>query len=370
MNFDISILVEKIIFGSGRIKELNNYITGNTTMIVSDPVLNKLGFVTEIEKNLSGKVIKFCEVEPNPSCETVDKAAKIARENEVDSVIGFGGGSAIDAAKAVACLVSNNGILLEYLDNEKKFKDRTVILIAVPTTSGTGSEVTNVGVYTDKVNNKKKPLVSDKYWVDYAIVDPELTLSLPKRATATTALDAFIHAIEAYWAKSTQPFSETLSLKAMKLILQNIEKAYYEPDNLEARENLSTASLLAGMSFSQTRTTILHAMSFPLTNIYGLEHGFACALALPELLRENYEYDKERFDDLIKYLNFSNVEEMASKLEEIYNNINAPMKLSEIGVKNEDINKIAEITLSAPISRLNPKEFDSAELIKLFKKIY
>ena len=349
---------------------MNNYISGETTLIVSDPVLNKLGFISEIKKNLSGKIIEFCEVEPNPSCETVDKATKIAREKGVDSVIGFGGGSAIDVAKAVACLTTNDGFLLQYLNKEREFKERNVTLIAVPTTSGTGSEVTNVGVYTDKINKRKKPLVSDNYWVDYAIIDPELTISLPKRATASTALDAFIHSIEAYWAKSTQPFSEALSLKAMKLILQNIEKAYYEPDNLEARENLSSASLLAGMSFSQTRTTILHAMSFPLTNIYGLEHGFACALALPELLKENYKYDKERFDNLFRYLNFSSVEEMASKLEEIYNNINAPLKLSEVGVKNEDINRIAEITLCSPINKLNPKEFNSGELIELLKKIY
>jgi len=373
MNFDISLPVKKIIFGPGRLKELKEIPENdekNNVLIVSDPVLKKLGFVSKLEKYINGEILEFCEVEPNPSCETIDRAAEIARKNDVKIVIGFGGGSSIDAAKAIACLTTNEGTMLEYLEKEKTFGKREVTLIAMPTTSGTGSEVTSVGVYTDKVNKNKKALMTSEYWVDYAIVDPQLTVSLPKRATAATSLDAFIHAIESYWSKNSQPFSEALSMKAMKLILSNIEKAYFEPNDLNAREELSLASMLAGMAFSQSRTTVLHAMSFPLTNIYGIEHGFACSLALPEVLRENYPYNKERFENLLKYLDFSNIEEFALKLEEIYRNIDAPLKLSEIGVKEEEIKNIAEITLDFSFYKFNPKEYDLNELIELLKKVY
>src|SRR6056297_606784 len=175
------------------------------------------------------EVYDFCEVEPNPSCATVNRGTRFAKKIGAKTVIGFGGGSAIDTAKAISCLLESNDSLQEYLFNGKQIEKRVAKLIAIPSTSGTGSEVTNVGVYTDKDKAQKKPLVSEYYWPDIAVLDPLMTVSMPSRVTATTSLDAFTHAIEAYWADSSQPMSKLLSMESMKLIIENIEKAVHSP---------------------------------------------------------------------------------------------------------------------------------------------
>ena len=370
MDFKFLVPVE-IHFGKDKIEQLNELIKGEKVLMVSDPTLKKIGIVDKIKDVLDDRfeIYDFCEVEPNPSCETVDRGAAIAREKDVDAIIGIGGGSSLDSAKAIACLKTSGGRLIEFLNNKKQFAERRPLLISIPTTSGTGSEVTNVGVYTDKENGRKKPLVTDHYWSDYAIIDPALTLTLPPRPTATTGLDAFTHAIEAYWADTTQPMSQLLSLEAMKLIVGNLERAILKQNDEEARENLMLASLMAGISFAQTRTTVLHALSFPLTNRYGLEHGFACAIAMPEVIRANYENSSDEMDRLLNYLSFEDVDSFADYMHEMMGNIDAPTKLSEIGIKEKDLDEIAEITLSAPIAELNPKKFNKEELKSLLKKI-
>jgi alcohol dehydrogenase len=370
MDFRFFVPVE-IQFGKGKIELLKDIVKTDSCLIVSDPVLKKIGIVDKIKAQLSSDctVNDFCEVEPNPSCETVDRGVELAREVKADYIIALGGGSAIDAAKAICCLSAAKGDFKDYLYGEKQFVSRETKLIAIPTTSGTGSEVTNVGVYTDKEKGIKKPFVTDLFWCDRAIVDPEMTISLPKRPTASTSLDAFTHAIEAYWADSTQPISKLLSLEAMKLIVENLELAINNPYNYEARENLLYASLIAGISFAQTRTTVLHALSFPLTSQYGLEHGFACAIALPEVMKDNYEFYRDEMDKLLKYLDFEDMEGFSAYFTDMMKNIDAPVRLREIGIKEENLDEITEITLNAPISRLNPKKYNKEELKALLNKI-
>ena len=362
----------EIFFGKNKINQLNTLDIKSPILIVSDPILKKIGLVDQIKQVFKKEksFYEFYEVEPNPSCSTVNKGTHDAKEKKIKTVIGVGGGSAIDTAKAISCLIDSNDSLQEYLFNGKKIVGRTTQLIAIPTTSGTGSEVTNVGVYTDHERGQKKPLVTDYFWPDQAILDPMITLSMPQRVTASTSLDAFTHAIEAYWADSSQPMSKLLSMEAMRLIIANLEKTYASPHDYEGREQLLYASLLAGISFAQTRTTILHALSFPLTNDYGLEHGFACALALPQIIKENYDSFKQNMDLLIRHLNFETVEQFSDRIQCIMGEVKAPTTLSEIGVKKEDLERIAQITLSAPISQLNPKKYHQEELLNLLNKIY
>src|SRR6056297_1756295 len=371
MDFRFFVPVE-IFFGKDKISELSELITSSPVLIVSDPTLKKIGLVDQIKEATGGQteMFEFCEVEPNPSCATVNKGTEYAKKIGAKTVIGFGGGSAIDSAKAISCLLDSDSRLQDYLFNGKQIEKRNTKLIAIPTTSGTGSEVTNVGVYTDKDKGQKKPLVSEFFWPDIALLDPLLTISMPARVTATTSLDAFTHAIEAYWADSSQPLSKLLSMESMKLIIENLETAFNHPKDYMAREKLLFASLLAGISFAQTRTTILHALSFPLTNNYNLEHGFACALALPQLIKINYGFLKEPMDTLVRYLGIDSVENLADRMKEIMENVNAPTTLREIGIKQNDLERLAETTLIAPISRLNPKKFKQEELVNLFNKIF
>jgi len=371
MNYRFFLPVE-IIFGKDKIKELSQQIKNTPVLIVSDPVLKEIGLVDRVKESvgLPGDVFDFCQVEPNPSCATVNKGTQYAKEINAKTIIGLGGGSSIDAAKAISCLVETNDTLQDHLFEGKTFEKRTSLLIAIPTTAGTGSEVTNVGVYTDQDREQKKPLVTEFFWPDHSFLDPTLTYSMPAKVTASTSLDAFTHAIEAYWADSSQPLSKLLSMEAMKLIIENLEEAVKKPQDYQVRENLLYASLLAGISFAQTRTTILHALSFPLTNEYGLEHGFACALALPELILENYVFFKEPMDALTKYLDLESVEHFSQKMLQIMKNVQAPTTLSELGIKKAEVEKLADTTLTAPIARLNPKKYSKNELIIFLNKIH
>ncbi len=371
MDFSFFMPVE-IIFGRNKLNEIGNLIQNKEVLIVSDQTFKNNGLVDLLKKTAGSQytIYNFCEVQPNPCCTIVNKGAEYAREIKARTIIGLGGGSVIDSAKAIACMLESKDELQEYLFNGKQIPQRRTQLIAIPTTSGTGSEVTNVGVYTDKKRGQKKPLVSKSFWPDIALVDPQVTLSMPSRVTASTSLDALTHALESYWADSSQPMSKLLSMESMKLILENIENAVNSPEDYKAREKLMYASLIAGISFSQTRTTVLHALSFPLTNDYGLAHGFACAIAMPQVILDNYDYFQTEMDILLKYLGLTSVQQFSEKIKSIMLNIKAPVELKSLGIRKDDIDLIAEKTLTAPIAMLNPKKYSKEELIKMLNKIY
>ncbi len=208
----------KILFDYGVSQKMASYIAGENVLIISDPFLYQNGVTQRIGESLIGKTVGyFSDIEPNPSCESVDAAAAAARALKADCVIGLGGGSSMDVAKIVACLTRDEGSIYDYYSGgTKTFSERKTMLICVPTTAGTGSEVTNVGVFTNKKAGIKMPLVTDRFWADYAVIDPELTYSLPPAVTASTGMDAFCHAIETYWNKESQPMCDMLAMGAMQ----------------------------------------------------------------------------------------------------------------------------------------------------------
>lgn len=339
-------------------------------MIVTDSGLKDIGMVDRFRKEVFPHLDPyiFAEVEPNPSCDTVDKAAAIARARNIEVIIGFGGGSAMDAAKGIACLIDTEGSIREFLNAQKVFSSRKCLLIAVPTTSGTGSEVTNVGVFSDPQNHIKKSMVSPFFWNDHAFVDPTLTFTLPRLQTASTGLDALIHALESYWATSSIPLSETIALEAMRLIFENLQIAYEEPANRAARVNMSLASVSAGVAFSQTRTTILHALSYPITNDFHLPHGFACSMLTVPILKANFSTIREKVERLLYYLKINTFDSLIQKIESLMVSLQAPRKLGQIGVQEAHLQGIAEKTLLSPLSRLNPVAFTQSQLVDLLRK--
>jgi alcohol dehydrogenase len=359
----------KVIFGEDKFFELKSFIENKKFLVISENFLEKIGITKYFSENFENNYYLFDDVKPNPPSDMVDKAADFARMNNIEIIIGLGGGSALDTAKAVACMLDKENSIVDYLNGDVSFSERKVKLIAIPTTSGTGSEVTNVGVYTDITISEKKPLVSQYFWPDIAIVDPKLTYSMPPRVTAVTGLDALTHAIESYWALGTQTISETLALETIKLIFEYLPKAFDNPNDQTAREKMSLASLMAGMAFSQTRTTAAHAISYPLTNIYNIEHGLACALTLPSLIKYTYEPIKEKMDKLVKYLEMNNIEDLSNKIETMMKNFNLSIKLKDYGIKEEEIEKIADISMKAAIINLLPKKIEKENLLKLLKSI-
>ncbi|MGC8903482.1 MAG: iron-containing alcohol dehydrogenase, partial [Fervidobacterium sp.] len=300
----------------------------------------------------------------NPSCDLINKIHEEYKYNEIELVIGLGGGSSLDIAKALSGLLPCGGRIEEYIEG-KKFTKRTK-LVLIPSTAGTGSEVTNVGVYT--VAGIKKPMTSDYFWADISVVDPELTYSMPPRITMYTGLDALTHAIESYWALSTQPYTEGLALRAAKMILESLEKSIEGEE--WARNEMMIASTIAGVAFSQTRTTAAHAISFPLTSFYNIEHGLACALTLPELLLFNYEKIKTKMDEMLFYLGMTHVQELSSKIISLINKSGCSTKLKDYGVRKEDLEKIAQEAMKASIIKLTPRDIEHEDVLKILNRVY
>ncbi len=361
----------QILFGRGLVKHLADYIPGEKVLIVSDPFLYKNGVAQAIGDGMTGKkVAYFSDIEPNPSCESVDAAAAVAREHSADCVVGIGGGSSMDVAKIVSCLVTNPGSIYDYYSGgTKKLCPRTTGLICIPTTAGTGSEVTNVGVFTNRSTHVKLPMVNNEFWPDIAAIDPDLTVTLPPAVTASTGMDAFCHAIEAYWNKESLPLCDMLAMGAMKLILKNVKKAYDNPQDMEARSAMSKASLIAGVAFSQTRTTGIHATSFPLTAEFGASHGIACSITLPAFMRISGELEQEKMQELASYLGYSCLEDFADGVEQLMGSMKMPLRLHELGVKEEDIPHIAEVALSAQIIQLTPAVMNMETVERLLRSI-
>lgn len=358
-----------ICYEIGMIEKISYYISGERVLIISDPFLYQNGVAQKIGSVLKGKKITyFSDVKPNPSFECVDLVAQMARDESVTCVIGLGGGSALDISKIVACLVNNDGSIDDYY-KDRSFVTRKAQLIVIPTTSGTGSEVTNVGVFTDHVRGLKRPMVNDQFWADYAILDPELTYSLPPFVTATTGMDAFCHAIEAYWNIDSQPISDILGTEALVLIMKNIKKAYDDPNNIEARGNMMLASMIAGIAFSQTRTTGIHAVSFPLTSEYGACHGVACSITLPAFIEVASEKAKDKMEVLSARLGAESIKDLSHKVYDLMMSMHMPVRLSELGVKADDIPHIAQVALSANIIQLTPATMNQETVETLLNSI-
>lgn len=361
----------KLCFSAGVSKQLGQYIKGKNVFIISDPFLYQNGAAKEIGNSLTGKTVAyFSAIAPNPSCESVDAAAQQARASKADCVIGLGGGSALDVAKMVSCLVTNEGSIYDYYaGGTRKLAHRKTTLICIPTTAGTGSEVTNVGVYTNQKAGIKMPMVNDEFWADYAVIDYELTYTLPAAVTASTGMDAFCHAIEAYWNKESVPICDMLALGAMKLVLDHIEAAYRNPQNQTARCQMMKASLIAGIAFSQTRTTGIHAVSFPLTAEFHASHGVACTVTLPAFIKISQEEQQEKMETLAAYLGYQSIDDLADGVEALIERIGMPTRLSALGVTEKDLRHITEVGLGAAIIQLTPAKMNEQTVYRLLKSI-
>ncbi|MGX8833420.1 iron-containing alcohol dehydrogenase [Amedibacillus sp. YH-ame6] len=360
----------KIHYGEHSLEHLKDEIQGNNIFILISRTLYKNGTAENIKKILCGKEVTFFyEIEPDPSTNCVNKAVERARNVKATTIVGIGGGSCIDVSKAVACLANKEGSIEDYISG-KVFEKRETKLILIPTTAGTGSEVTSVGVYTDSNKGVKKPLVNSQFYADVAIIDPVLTYTTPPKVTANTGMDAFAHALESYWNANSNPISDALAMNAMNLILNNIEKAYIEPDNKAARQNMMLASLLAGLAFTQTRTTGSHVLSYPISAMFHCTHGEACAVTLPAFIRISHELASNKMMKLEFQLNYQNEHEFAVAIEKLLDKINMPNKLSQLGVHKDDIEKIANDAMNYKNQLdLTPATMDVDSLKKLMYSI-
>ena len=351
--------------------------------LVSDKDLEKCGVVLKIEKVLKENNIPYeldLEVKPNPTIENVHYGLELFKKSNADFIIAVGGGSVIDTAKAIAVIANNpeneDVVSLEGVD---KSKNQAIPIIAVPTTAGTGSETKMDYVITNTKEKRKMACMDSKVVPIAAILDTEIMSSLPLKLTAATAMDALTHAIESYLSKGAFSFSEMLSLKAVSLISENFLKVLKNPNDYEVRKQLAIAQYIAGMSFTNVGLGIVHSMAHPLSAFYDIPHGVANALILPYVLEFNADVCKEKIIELSyafdkDFDSKGDWQKAAKHCCEIISSFNKaaglPEVLSEIGVKEEDYDALAQSAFTDAATADNPKEVNVETFKNLYKSMY
>ncbi len=363
---------EKIYFEAGSIAYLEKMPDISRAFIVTDPSMIELGYVDKILYHLRKRKVPvhseiFSDVEPDPSFETIQNGVKMMRSFKPDVIIALGGGSPIDAAKGMWLFYENpdadvEGLKLKFMDIRKrtyKFPKlgRLSKMVAIPTTSGTGSEVTSFAVITDKEKNKKYPLADYELTPDVAIIDPDLVMSLPKKITADTGMDVLTHAIEAYVSNMASDYTDGLAEKAVELVFKNIRTAYNDGSNKVAREKMHNASCIAGMAFTNAFLGVCHSMAHKIGAEFHMAHGRINAILLPYVIRYNAQMPT-------KFVSFPKYEYFIAdqKYADLSRRMNFPAYTNEEGVKSlvEEIRKLnhdLEIPASFQEAGLDEKEF-------------
>lgn len=362
----------KIRFGWGRFQEIRQVVDElkgkKIFLVTSRHFAKKYGVLDKLSDFLKGlTLVVFAEVEENPSIETVDRGAAQCMGSQCDLVMGLGGGSALDAGKAIAMLQRNPGSIREYLDQEKVCQVKGLPFIAIPTTSGTGSEVTPFTVITHPMKKAKPAIAPPENFPDVALVDPELTLSMPFEVAASTGLDALCQAVEGFWSTQGNPLTRSLAFQAIKLAMENLESACFKKDK-KSVTNMALASHLTGIEMSNIGNTSIHPLSYPITIDYGVSHGFACAIFLPEVIRFNASAIKDRFKDLLTLLNLKSVETFADKVDFLMEKLKAPRRLSKLGVKAEEIPGITKRGVGRSTA-WNPRPMTEEDIVQICKTI-
>lgn len=366
----------KLVFGSGKRNDLAKYIDeigGSRGVLVCGNSFCKNGVADEFLRLGGGKIVEiFSDIRPNPTTDNVNDCVRLMREVDADFAVALGGGSPMDCCKAACAIARGDDNIEPYHSLGKPISAKEAIpMIAVTTTSGTASEVTNISVLTDVNQNLKQPMNDPAMYPKIAVIDPELTLTVPPQVTASTGLDVLSHAIESYWSTLNQPICSACSIYAARLVFEWLEKAYTEPENLTAREKMAEASIVAGVAFSHPRTTGSHACSFPLTNIYGIPHGEACAFTLDYFVKFNAKHaDSDgRLDSFAKDCGFDSAYEMADEISAMKKRMKMRSRLSEIGCTSDE--QIAELTKKSMsmLMKRNTIELSESDICEMYNKL-
>ena len=372
--------------GSGAIKELGNIMNNmgyKNPLIITDSMMIELGYISRLEEILKSKNIIadiFKDTIPEPTVKSIQDGVNKVKEGNYDSIIALGGGSPIDSAKAISILGKFGGNMKEY--RFPRIVDELGIpVIAIPTTAGTGSEVTKFTIISDETTDEKMLCVGKGFMPSVAIIDYELTLSLPQRSTADTGIDALTHAMEAYVSKKANKFSDAQALQAMNLIAPNLRKVFHDGSNREAREKMMLGATLAGVAFSNASVALVHGMSRPIGAFYHVPHGLSNAMLLPSVTEFSIPAATERYADCARAMEVAlkdDSDEDANKkllieLEDINKELNVPTP-KEFGINEKDfmsnLEIMAEQALASGSPGNNPRVPDNKEIINIYKLLW
>jgi alcohol dehydrogenase len=371
----------QIHFGQGIINSLSTVINdlgGSKPLVVMDPGLVKAGRDSAVTGPLSEAGVDFVlydNVDPEPGLKLADQGAKTAKENNCDCVIGVGGGSAMDVAKAISILLTNGGKAVDYIGLGKITKPG-VPKIMVPTSAGTGAEVTFTAVFINEETGSKAGMNGDPLYPEAAILDPALTMSLPPHVTAATGIDALTHALEAYTSVQAHQISEMYSLEAIDLIVNNIRDSYADGRNMEARSNMLLASLLGGKALATAGVGLVHAMAYPLGGMFGISHGLANAVLLPYVTEYNLIGNLKKHAMLAELFGVDTgkltlrdaAAELVEELHLLNSDLNIPATLKDLDIPAGKIPEMAEIalTVARPVEN-NPRQPDKDDVMALYE---
>jgi alcohol dehydrogenase class IV len=376
--------VKKIVFGNGSFAGLAEHLAElkvSRPLVVLDGNLAGTGFGERLSGLLDKAKISFVlydKAVPEPPIELADEGAKLAIRKKCDGVVGIGGGSAMDLAKAIAVLAANKGKAEDYL-GLNKVPGPGLPKIMVPTTAGTGSEVTFTAVFIRKKLKKKEGMNSPYLYPELALLDPELTLTLPPHPTAATGIDALCHAIESYTSINASPMSELLSLEAIGLISDNLRTAVHDGTNLEAREAMLLGSLYAGLGLANAGVTAVHSLSYPLGGKYGISHGLANTIMLPRVMAFNLPGAQEKFVDIAEIMG-EIVDDLPLReaaylaveaVEALIEDCGIFTTLEELEIPEADFPELAKVamTVARPLAN-NPCKMSPEEMVEIYQECY
>jgi alcohol dehydrogenase len=358
-----------IIFGRDALAQLPEIVREsgmNHPLVVTDRGLAATDVPGKIIAVLDAAGINhslFADVEADPSTDLIDAIGARLRDDAHDGVIGLGGGSAMDAAKAAAAVASSGTPSLQ-LTGADKILVQPLPVIAIPTTAGPGSEVTKFAVLTDRAGGAKRSISSVRIMPGWAVLDPALTVGLPARFTSATGLDALGHAIESYGSIWNNPISEGMALQAITLIGQNLRTAYAEPENLDARAAMLAASCIAELAANTTRLGLAHALAVPMGATHHIPHGIAVGMMLPHMCAFNAEAEPERSARMAQALE-SGATDLVAALARLYADIGMSARLADFGVTSDDFDRIVDLSLQSDNVDANPRAASREQLADL-----
>lgn len=382
----------KVVFGAGKLKEAGEYVKqyGKKALIVTTgPFFKENGLVGRIQKILADSGVDselFHEVSPNPFCTQIDAGAAFGKKTGCDVIIGLGGGSAIDAAKGIAVAIGHDAPIWNYCPSgdpgDLTATCKTLPIIAITTTSGTGSHITPYAVITNPVTKEKPGLGSDHTYAKVAIVDPELMLTVPKKITASTGFDVLAHSIEAYTSNLATPITDLMCEEAIRLVGKYLRKCVNEGNDLEARTALAYADTLAGFSIAVSVITLCHSISHAVGGVSETVHGETLAAMTPHTMRFSMNEKPEKYKNIGMFLRdecccendseVCNLESTLKEVEKIISDIGMNIPLSKQGVKEEHLEEIANGTIKYMSGGLDldPKRANKEDILEILKKSF
>ena len=360
-----------IKFGEGRIRELESICKSckiDRPLFVTDPVLLESQMTQKTLKRIRSKFSceVFSDIDSNPTEKNLMLGINVFKSGKHDGVIAFGGGSSLDIGKLIAFMTPQSRSVWDFEDVDDWWKraeeSKICPIIAVPTTSGTGSEVGRASVLTNSMTKEKKIIFHPKILPSAVICDPILTTSMPKNITAGTGLDALAHCIEAYCSPAFHPMSNGIALEGIKLVKENLLLAYNNGSDILARSNMMSAALMGAVAF-QKGLGAVHALSHPIGAIYNTHHGLTNGVLLPYVLKFNFKKIQNKINNLSSYLNIKNgFDGFLSFVEDLNTSLDVPHGLSELGVLEKDIDRIIEGALKDPSQASNPIKLNTKNL--------